>query len=546
MCYNTAKLSGSCACAVKCEHPSVILHPYAKSFFVKYGKFVYNGNIIPDFSTFSRGYRSKIYEKWYKQFVSPFFKKYKDHPEASFDQESLFLDYHFIGSDGVLYPFFILVPCGKCSVCSYTRLNDISARCELETFTSKCQPLFVTLTYHNDHLPQDGSVSLSDIQNFLKLLRINLNRFFATPYYDDKGKLRYRDAKISLRYLYCSEYTPSFHRPHYHLLIWNVPYIPNGLSDYQKKFFSQRLIGCPYNDSESCVPNRFNMLNPFGRRCPLAGSLECDLGRIKGYETLKKLIWCSWKKGFIKCEVSRNAGKYVAKYIGKGCTVPEGHAPTFVHWSTRRGLGFEAFDSYFKDILQNNPSLTMLTFCDPKSGKLTKCVIPKYYRSLLSPSLSVLSQPFRADLESFHYLCCFYKHTCLKRYNFDPHEVKNMWKYVYNKFELFDHLCGLSVPPSGTHYERCVDAFVFKPSNLASEYALFTRLLDEIRSLYSVLMSYDLDSLHLQDILDYKVLSTLARIDYAKNNPKSLSKYRNKSNDFYSRMHGISLRYDFV
>lgn len=529
---------------IKCENPTVILHPYAKHYFVKYGVFCYDGKIV-NLSSFDRSYRIRNYEKFYNTYVSTFFSRYKVHPERSFSPDTLFDSYHFISDDGVCYPFFIIVPCGKCTICSYTRLSDISARCELETFTHKSNPLFVTLTYDNDHLPSDGNVSLDDIQKFLKLLRININRFFATQYTDDNGKVKYRDAKISLRYLYSSEYAPKNKRPHFHLLLWNVPYFPSGLSEYQKKFCSKRFVGYPSTMSSVRSFGSFNALSFIKSNCVIGNNYNCDLGRIYGFDILKKLVWCSWKKGFIKCEVSRDAGKYVAKYIGKGSDVPKGKLPTFVRWSTRRGLGFDAFDLYFKDILLKNPSLTQLTFCDPKRGSVKSVLIPKYYRSLLAPCLSVIAKPFRESLEQF-----FYCYRILKKFrlSLDFEVYKSSFFDIYDKFKLFDPLVGMSSTPIDSLTLGVINKFKnqFLISSNRQFFSYISGVVSYFWHYYIELMNFDIDSLHLQDILDYKTLSTLSRVEYAKNNAKSTDFHLQKANDYYVRVRRREFDFDVM
>lgn len=522
-------ISNDNACVVKCEHPQLILHPYAKSYFCKYGSFVINGVSYSEFLTISSSTRSSLYDKFVSHYIKPFFKQHKSNPIASFNHESLLLQNHFISSTGELLPMFLLVPCGKCSVCSYSKLNDISARCQLETYTSKCKPLFVTLTYDNEHLPSDGSVSLDDIQKFLKLLRINIQRFFCT--FDSNGKQIL--GNISLRYIYCSEYTPNNHRPHYHLLIWNVPYIPNGLSTYQEDFFRSRLQG--YNSHNSDVGLRNFRVNS----CLLGTNALCDLGRLNGYDTLKKLIWCSWKKGFIKVEVSRDAGSYVAKYIGKGSQVPPGLKPCFVRWSTRRGLGFDAYDRFFKTILLANPSLTSISFTDPKVGKTSCVVIPKYYRNLLSPSLSVLSKDFRPYFDEFKFV-----YNCLKYISkneffktcFTP--FTDSWNALCSKFMVFDHTLQFSVNPLSSSEKRSLDKYLPTNcfSNFDSFYTLVNGLTSDFNRLSKYLLDYPLDTIKLQDILDYKRFNTIARAEFAQLNQKPLLLYIHKSNLFYQRV----------
>ncbi len=105
----------------------------------------------------------------------------------------------------------IAVPCGKCLRCLqrkrrdwYIRLEDLQKR--------SSSSLFITLTYDDDTLPFASSgypsLKLRDVQLFMKRLRKSL-------------------PGVSLSYFVCGEYGPSTLRPHYHMLLFNLP-----LDDY--------------------------------------------------------------------------------------------------------------------------------------------------------------------------------------------------------------------------------------------------------------------------------------------------------------------------
>lgn len=63
--------------------------------------------------------------------------------------------------------------------------------------------VFATLTYDDDHLPKDGSISKEEAQRFLKRFRRRLD-----------GR--------SIKYYMCGEYGENTYRPHYHLIMFNV------------------------------------------------------------------------------------------------------------------------------------------------------------------------------------------------------------------------------------------------------------------------------------------------------------------------------------
>lgn len=112
---------------------------------------------------------------------------------------------------------FIDVPCGKCYGCMRMRCNGWVFRhlCELH-FASSAH--FVTLTYNDEHLPftEKGNPCFckTDVQKFLKRLRKWLS-------------VNYPDVRI--KYHVASEYGDTFGRPHYHMILYGFPNLPEAL-----------------------------------------------------------------------------------------------------------------------------------------------------------------------------------------------------------------------------------------------------------------------------------------------------------------------------
>lgn len=100
------------------------------------------------------------------------------------------------------YNLRITVPCGNCIGCRLEKSRQWSVRCMHESKSHK-QNSFVTLTYNQDNLPSDGSISKTHIQLFLK---------------------RLRDKYGELRYLLCGEYGDLLSRPHYHAIIFGIEF----------------------------------------------------------------------------------------------------------------------------------------------------------------------------------------------------------------------------------------------------------------------------------------------------------------------------------
>ena len=103
-------------------------------------------------------------------------------------------------------------PCGHCLYCRSQRTNEWTVRMLHEStyYSSDDNWVFVTLTYSNEYLPSNHSLSKSEAQLFLKRLR-----YFACQKYGKQKRLRY---------FLCGEYgDPLFtERPHYHLVVFGL------------------------------------------------------------------------------------------------------------------------------------------------------------------------------------------------------------------------------------------------------------------------------------------------------------------------------------
>lgn len=97
----------------------------------------------------------------------------------------------------------IELPCGRCMACRLARAKDWSTRLgnEAQMHEKKC---FVTLTYSDKNLPDDYSISVREVQLFMKRLRqkhTDKIRFFCVGEYGDKTQ-----------------------RPHYHLILFGCDF----------------------------------------------------------------------------------------------------------------------------------------------------------------------------------------------------------------------------------------------------------------------------------------------------------------------------------
>ena len=59
---------------------------------------------------------------------------------------------------GETLPLFIAVPCGSCIICRKRKAGALATRAIMETESCGAAPLFITLTYNDEHLPKTNMV----------------------------------------------------------------------------------------------------------------------------------------------------------------------------------------------------------------------------------------------------------------------------------------------------------------------------------------------------------------------------------------------------
>lgn len=113
------------------------------------------------------------------------------------------------------------IPCGKCIGCQLDHANDWATRCWCQNQISDPeQCCFITLTYNNENLPENGWLKIKDEQDFWKRLR-----------YYNPGK--------KIQYFGCGEYGPIGGRCHWHFCVWG--YKPKDLKFYKYNKWGDKL-----------------------------------------------------------------------------------------------------------------------------------------------------------------------------------------------------------------------------------------------------------------------------------------------------------------
>lgn len=116
----------------------------------------------------------------------------------------------------------ILLPCGKCLNCSFDRSRDWAVRSYHESITSR-QAEFITLTYNDEHLPENNWCDKTEIPKFMKRFRKNIG--------------------ANCKYLGVQEYGSKNGRAHYHIILF-------GYQFPDKKFWDISPSGHPTYRSE--------------------------------------------------------------------------------------------------------------------------------------------------------------------------------------------------------------------------------------------------------------------------------------------------------
>lgn len=113
----------------------------------------------------------------------------------------------------------VKIPCGKCISCKLELSRQWAVRLVNEAQLNE-DNTFITLTYSDEHFPNNKSISKITIQKLIKRLR-----------------KKYQPKKI--RYYLCGEYGEKYSRPHYHICLFNHDFADKQLTEKSGEGFEQ-------------------------------------------------------------------------------------------------------------------------------------------------------------------------------------------------------------------------------------------------------------------------------------------------------------------
>lgn len=243
---------------------------------------------------------------------------------------------------------FIQVPCQKCLECRIQYARTWADRCVLEAKQYK-HNYFVTLTYDDYFLPNRNSLEPKDVQLFMKRLR-----------------KKFKGTKI--RFLLSGEYGDVSFRPHYHLLLFNLP-----LNDLSYQFERKEVVDVDLTTGKP-------IFGPY---------LKYNMVGNKKDMMFSKTIYELWNMGNISVQTfNYDTAAYVSQYVTKKCNPNNAKLydelkiyPEFIRMSNRPGIGAQ----YFEDHDDGSYGLSKLII--PQDGEAHLSSVPRYFDKLLLKSM---------------------------------------------------------------------------------------------------------------------------------------------------------------
>lgn len=199
------------------------------------------------------------------------------------------------------------LPCGQCQGCRIDKSREWAVRCVHEAAVHD-RNSFITLTFNDASLPENGSLDVRHWQLFAKKLRMKVGPF---------------------RFLHCGEYTDEM-RPHYHAVIFGLDF----MSD--RKYFKKAKNGDPLYTSEL-------LADTWGKGYCTVGEMNYETAAyVTGY-ILKKLTPGITEKSK---EAYTNKYEHVNKRTGEVTL----RKPEYITMSRNPGLGADWFQKYRDDV----------------------------------------------------------------------------------------------------------------------------------------------------------------------------------------------------
>lgn len=284
------------------------------------------------------------------------------------DRQHVINTWSFCDSNtGEVYPIYQEVACGHCELCIQRKIYSYVQRASFHAEETKLMSWFITLTYNDKHLPSFG-VDKRSLQLFKKRFKRNYEL-----YHEQLGHTGCT-SKL-LKFIISSEYTPTTHRPHYHVLVFGMqPFFADTITNrYEVTHFVQYI----WRDVE-----RFG--SKYKNYATYKSEYPQIFDRSKDYDP--------FSYGYCNVVPARTADavKYILKYsfkqYDKSQNAPSDKMPNFRLCSTNLGLQF--VQQFKPELLKSLDG--SFTYASVFDGSVHTAKLCNYYIKKLFPSWSTL------------------------------------------------------------------------------------------------------------------------------------------------------------
>lgn len=284
---------------------------------------------------------------------------------------------------------YLDVPCGQCIGCRLEKSREWAVRMvhELKNWDKAC---FITLTYDDEHLPLNKSLSVTEyapytdletkevkekqydshFQTFMKDLRYHFSevrvnpetgrkkryyrpiRFFQSGEYGQECK-NCGQNKINC-YHTCGQWSPTFGRPHYHAILFNVEF--------------NDLIPLKKNKSGEMIYKSETLSSIWKRGYTSVGNVTFESCAYVARYVTKKITGEQAEDHYVRLgKVSTETGEIETVKIN----------PEYANMSRRPGIGKGYIERYFSDVYPNDRVVLL------RRGESKVSKPPRYYDKLL-------------------------------------------------------------------------------------------------------------------------------------------------------------------
>lgn len=200
------------------------------------------------------------------------------------------------------------LPCGQCVGCRLERSRQWATRCMHEASLYR-NNMFITLTYNDEHLPEDRSLDYDDFQKFMKRFRKHY-----------KG-IEERDGKRAIRFYMAGEYGEQFGRPHFHACIFNF------------RFDDQKIFKRTPSGSTIYTSEKLSALWPFG---------YASIGDVNFQSA-------AYVARYIMKKVNGQAADSHYEFVTDDGEIVK-RKPEFTKMSLKPGIGFQWYEQFKSDV----------------------------------------------------------------------------------------------------------------------------------------------------------------------------------------------------